>query len=350
MSGACGGTAVRATGGSAAVRRAAGPAPEGRAAGGAARGRHAFRRRRGQDRGLEAEGRGDREDRREARALGLDGGAVGLAGFAEAEVAAQRATAQGAAAGDREFLADRRAGGGAGVAFGHQLGSSLEDEGLDLAGRHVDRLGDLRLREAAQLEQHERRALVLGQAPEVADELAQVGAQLDAVGQSVEGWRDVVQRHRDRLARGQHRQAAVAGDRVQPWPDRVGDLAGTQRPVGAQEGLLERVLAVFGRPEHVAAEGQQGPVVAVVEDLEGGLVAAGDAGGQAGVVELFEAPGHVDRSTLPERGWEVLGISQAFVVTWARDTTDRDLHPHREVGHDRRKVARRRSHANRKKT
>ena len=117
----------------------------------------------------------------------VDGGAVGLAGLAVLEVAAQRTAAQGAAARDRELLADRGARGRAGVALGHQLGPGLEDEGLDLGGGDADRLADLGLGEPAELEQHERGALVLGQAAEVGDELAQVAAQLDVVGQAVEG-------------------------------------------------------------------------------------------------------------------------------------------------------------------
>ena len=227
------------------------------------------------------------------------------------QVAAQRPAAQGSAARDREFLADRGAGGRAGVALGHQLGAGLEDEGLDLARGHADRRGDLGLRHAAELEQDQRGALVLGQASEVGDQFAQVGAQGDAVGEPVERRLDVLDRDRSRPPRGQDRLAAVAGDRVQPGLHGLRELPGAQRPVGAQEGLLERVLAVLGVAQHVPAEREQRPVVPVVEDLEGGLVARADPRREARVVELIEAAGHLARSSLPEQGWRLLGISQA---------------------------------------
>ena len=53
----------------------------------------------------------------------------------------------------------------------------------------------------------------------------------------------------------------------------------------AQEGLLEGVLALVLGAEHVPAEAEQRPVVAVVDDLEGALVAGGGELGETGVVE-----------------------------------------------------------------
>ena len=44
--------------------------------------------------------------------------------------------------------------------------------------------------------------------------------------------------------------------------------------MGGDEGLLERVLGLVARAEHVAAEGEDAGVVAVVEHLERGLVPA----------------------------------------------------------------------------
>ena len=58
-----------------------------------------------------------------------------------------------------------------------------------------------------------------------------------------------------------------------------------QRAVRAQEGLLQRVLRLVRRADHVAAEAEQRPVVPVVEDLEGALVAAGGELGESGVRE-----------------------------------------------------------------
>ena len=122
--------------------------------------------------------------------------------------------------------------------------------------------------EVAELEEHERAALVLRQAREVGDQLAQVGAAADVVGQAVERGLDLVDRHGGVAARGEQRAAAVAGDREQPRPHRVGHTARLQRAVRAHEGLLERVLAVLAVADHVAAEGEQRRVVAVVERLE----------------------------------------------------------------------------------
>jgi hypothetical protein len=55
--------------------------------------------------------------------------------------------------------------------------------------------------------------------------------------------------------------------------------------VGGDECLLERVLGLVARPEHVAAVGQDRCVVAVVEDLERGLIAAAHLRDQALVAE-----------------------------------------------------------------
>ena len=50
-------------------------------------------------------------------------------------------------------------------------------------------------------------------------------------------------------------------------------LVRAQRPVRGDEGVLERVLGLVGGAEQVAAERQQGPVMAVVQRLEGAVVA-----------------------------------------------------------------------------
>ena len=57
----------------------------------------------------------------------------------------------------------------------------------------------------------------------------------------------------------------------------------------AQEGLLERVLAVLAVADHVAAEREQRRVVAVVEHLEGARVAARHQRRQALVVKSTES-------------------------------------------------------------
>ena len=89
-------------------------------------------------------------------------------------------------------------------------------------------------------------------------------------------------------------EAAVAGDPVEPGPHSDLALVGDHRVVGGDEDLLEHVLGVLGRAQHLAAEAQQARLVALDERLEGVLVAAPGQGDEGGVVlELEErrAPG-----------------------------------------------------------
>ena len=76
------------------------------------------------------------------------------------------------------------------------------------------------------------------------------------------------------MALAQRGQAAVAGDREQPRPQRHGALVGEQRPVGRGERDLHRILGIVPRGEHVQAERQEARGVTVVEDLERRGVAA----------------------------------------------------------------------------
>ena len=58
-------------------------------------------------------------------------------------------------------------------------------------------------------------------------------------------------------------------------------LVGEDRVEGGGEDLLEHVLGVLARAEHVAAEGQQARLVARAERLEGGVLAAAGERDQA---------------------------------------------------------------------
>ncbi len=71
-------------------------------------------------------------------------------------------------------------------------------------------------------------------------------------------------------------QAAVAGDPVEPRPRVDLPPVGEHRLVRGDEYLLEHVLGVLRRADHVPAEGQQARLVAVEEDLEGALVPVAD--------------------------------------------------------------------------
>ena len=169
---------------------------------------------------------------------------------------------------------------------------------------------DLAVAEIAHLEQDERAALILGQPREVGHQLAQVGAAHDVVGQAVEGGLEIVDGDGGVAPRRQQRAAAVTGDREQPWPHGVGHAAGAERAVRAQEGLLKGVLAVLAVADHVAAEGEQRRVVAVVERLEGARVAARHERRQALVVKSTESvPGEVQR-TGDAAGWARIPCDQ----------------------------------------
>ena len=69
-------------------------------------------------------------------------------------------------------------------------------------------------------------------------------------------------------------ERAVARDPVEPRPHVDRPLVGDHRVEGGGEDLLEHVLGVLARAEHVPAEGEQARLVAGDERLEGGLVAA----------------------------------------------------------------------------
>ena len=93
--------------------------------------------------------------------------------------------------------------------------------------------------------------------------------------------------------------------------------------MGAQEGLLERVLAVLAIAHHVTAEGEQRRVMAVVDDREGAVVALVDEAGEPLVVELGKAGlgrnGHSHRQLPGENLVKVWGILAIWKpVDWPR--------------------------------
>ena len=69
-------------------------------------------------------------------------------------------------------------------------------------------------------------------------------------------------------------ERAVARDPVQPRPHVDLALVGEDGVEGGGEHLLQDVLGVLARGEHVPAEGQQARLVARAEHLEGGVLAA----------------------------------------------------------------------------
>ena len=85
----------------------------------------------------------------------------------------------------------------------------------------------------------------------------------------------------DGLRAAQVVERAVARDPVQPRPHVDLALVGEHRVEGRREDLLQHVLGVLARGQHVPAEGQQPRLVARDERLEGVVVAAPDQRDQA---------------------------------------------------------------------
>ena len=194
-------------------------------------------------------------------------------------MAPQRRAPQGAAAQRRELLLDVAAGGVARLARLHEGGTRLEDEGGDPGAPDAEDVRDLLVVEVAQLGEDERGALVVAERVQVVDQGLEVGALLDLGGQTHgdgQGGLDLGERH-DVAPRPQEGQAAVARDREQPGPQHDRPLVRPQRAVRGDEGVLERVLGLVGGAEQMPAERQQGPVMAVVQRLEGAVVAGAHA-------------------------------------------------------------------------
>ena len=76
-------------------------------------------------------------------------------------------------------------------------------------------------------------------------------------------------------------ERAVARDAVEPRAHVDLALVGEHGVEGGGEHLLQDVLGVLARGEHVPAEGQQARLVARAEDLEGGVLAAAGERDQA---------------------------------------------------------------------
>src|SRR3954469_6470786 len=223
-------------------------------------------------RAAQLERRHDRQDDRQRRPLAANLEVEGGARRAAVEVAADDAAPRQRARARRQMAADLGAGRVARRPRAQQTLARLEHERLDLRALDVEHLRDLGVRVVPELEQDERGALVLGQPVEILDEVAQIGAKLDGVGESLAD-RAVARRVGHRLAGAagaQDGEAAVARDRVEPGLQRRGPVAGArERAVGRGEGVLQRVLGLLPASQHVPAERDEAAVVAIVDGLEG---------------------------------------------------------------------------------
>ncbi len=167
----------------------------------------------------------------------------------------------------RELFADLGAIGVSGGAARDQRLPGLEYECLHLPRRNAEDEGDLLVAQPVELSEHECGSLVIGKAADIVHEVAEVLAQQDLGGETFHG-RLGDSRERLVSAAAQDRVAAVARDREKPGPQ-VDRLIGVdERVVSGQECVLDRILSLLGVAEHVMAEGQHRPVVAIVERLE----------------------------------------------------------------------------------
>ena len=111
---------------------------------------------------------------------------------------------------------------------------------------------------------------------DVGEQLAEALAahHLVAGRQAVVGEVDVHRVDADRRGAAQVVERAVARDPIEPGPHVDLALVGEHRVVGRREDLLQDVLGVLARAEHVPAEGQQARLVARAQHLEGGMLPA----------------------------------------------------------------------------
>jgi hypothetical protein len=118
---------------------------------------------------LERQGRGDRQEHREAAPLAIDLKPKVAAAGAVAQMATQIPAPQRAAAHGRELLADVATIGLSGDPAGEQRLAGLEHERLHLLSRDAEHRSDLFVTEGVHLGQHQRGALIVRQLAEVGD-------------------------------------------------------------------------------------------------------------------------------------------------------------------------------------
>jgi len=138
-------------------------------------------------------GGGDRgEDEGQLAALLSDRVCVGRALAAASQVSTQMAAQERGPPAVGNLLPDLSAINLACRALAHEVGPGLKDERLDLTGLAGEHLGDLGMRQVAQLKQDESDALVLRKRRNIGHELAQLLAALDGLGHPFDRYPDTV--------------------------------------------------------------------------------------------------------------------------------------------------------------
>ena len=230
-----------------------------------------------QNRLLQQQDRAEREDRCERAVVRAELRAESAATIAVLDMAANRCRQRGDPLGGRaELEADLVAGQLAGFGSLGEADAGTDQQRLDARHRRVHHVRDLLIRQRVHLAQHECRTLRLRQMPDVLDEQAELLPLVDLLARRLPGVGKMrVHRvHADRRVAPQVVQRAVARNAIEPRP--CVDLArvGEDRVERGREDLLEDVLGVLARAEHVAAERQQPRLVARDQRFERRLLAA----------------------------------------------------------------------------
>jgi hypothetical protein len=232
------------------------------------------------------------------------------------------------ALGGRELLADLVAGRGPSAAARRERLARLEDERLHLLGRDSQHLGDLLVAQGVELRQDERGALILRQALEVAQQVAQVLAVLDVGDEPVDRGLALALRVPVLGAAGaQHGQAAVACDREQPRAQLDRLPRADERAVRGEERVLNGVLGVLSLSQHVPAEREDRPVVALVDRVECGGVSGANARDEPVVATQAAQPrkrGRVGARVRDARGFHagIIGRNAAIAISRPKSLND----------------------------
>jgi hypothetical protein len=210
-------------------------------------------------RALDDEQRARREDRGEGFGVGAKLGAELVAGVAALDVAAGRPGYLGEPLGRLGELEPNLVTGQlAGLARLGERDARPDQQRLHARHGGVHRLGDLLVAHRVDLAEQEGRALRLGKVADVLEQAAELLAVLDPLvrGDPVHVGVGV---HRVLPVRGglaKVIETAVARDPVEPGAHGDRALVGDHRVVGRDEDLLEHVLGVLGRAQHLAAEAE----------------------------------------------------------------------------------------------
>ena len=244
----------------------------------------------GEQGALDDEQRAGREDRGERLGVGAKLRAELVAGIAGLDVSASRPGDLGDALGRLgELEPNLVAGQLARLTRLGQGDAGPDEQGFDAGDGRIHRLGDLLVAHRVDFAEQQGRTLGLGKVADVGEQVAELLAVLDVL----------VGRHPVHMGMGVHGvlavggrlakvvETAVPGDPIEPGLHRYRPLVGDHRVVGGHEDLLQNVLGVLGRAQHLAAEAEESRLVALDQRVEGVLVAL--AGQRDEVLVILEA-------------------------------------------------------------